>query len=72
MLLFRDEEHVRRWCHQWRLPVGAILTVDTAWRLAQAWFGADRGDPAWARPTPTEVEALFASLGLTDDFWKIR
>ena len=72
MLLFRDEEHVDRWCRQWQLPRGATLSLERAWRLAQAWFGADRSDPAWRRPTVAEVESLFASLDLTGDFWQLR
>jgi hypothetical protein len=72
MLLFRDEEHVERWCHQWRLERGAVLSLDLAWRLATAWFSADRGAPEWRRPTVDEVETLFGSLGLTEPFWKLR
>jgi hypothetical protein len=72
MLLFRDEEHVGRWCRQWQLSHGATLTLDVAWRLARAWFSADRSAPDWRRPPVDEVEALFASLDLTGDFWKLR
>ena len=72
MLLFRDEGHVDRWCDQWRMDRGAVLSLDLAWRLALAWFSADRGAPAWRRPTVAEVETLFASRGLTDPFWKLR
>ena len=72
MLLFRDEEHIGRWCDQWRMERGAVLSLDRAWRLALAWFSADRGASAWRRPAVDEVEALFATLGLTDPFWKLR
>jgi hypothetical protein len=72
MLLFRDEEHVDTWCRQWRVERGAILTLDAAWRLATAWFAADRGAPEWKRPPIDDVEALFASLGLTAAFWRLR
>jgi hypothetical protein len=72
MLLFRDEEHVAKWCGQWKLPRGATLTLDTAWRLAEAWFEADRGAPDWTRPAPREVETLFTSLGFDGDFWRLR
>jgi hypothetical protein len=51
---------------------GAVLSVDLAWRLALAWFSADRGAAEWRRPTVDDVEALFASLGLTDAFWRLR
>ena len=72
MLFFRSEEHVDRWCGQWTLPRGAVLSLDRAWRLAHAWFQADRGAPDWRRPTVDEVERLFASLDLTGPFWKLR
>ena len=72
MLLFRSEEHVLRWCRQWSLDPGAMLSLDTAWSLARAWFAADRGAAAWLRPPVEQVEALFASLGFTGTFWKLR
>ena len=72
MLLFRGEEHVTRWCQQWTLPRGAILSLDKAWRLAEAWFRADRGAPDWKRPSIDDVERLFGSLGLVGDFWALR
>lgn len=72
MLLFRDEEHVQRWCRQWNLSLGAVLPLDLAWRLAQAWFSEDRGAPSWKRPSLEQVESLFASLGLQGEFWRLR
>ena len=72
MLLFRAEEHVDRWCAQWGLAPGALLSLEQAWRLAAAWFAADRGAPEWRRPPVEDVEALFASLGLTGPFWNLR
>ena len=72
MLFFRSEEHVDRWCGQWHLARGALLSLEQAWRLASAWFQADRGAPDWRRPTVDEVESLFGSLGLTGAFWRLR
>ncbi len=72
MLLFRSEEHVDRWCRQWNMPKGELLTLDRAWRLAQAWYGADRRSSDWRRYTVEESEKLFAELGLTSDFWRLR
>jgi len=72
MLFFRDEEHIERWCRQWSLPRGATLTLEQGWRLAGAWFRADRGAPDWRRPTVDEVEAIFSSLGLSGPFWQLR
>ena len=72
MLLFRSEEHVGRWLDTWRLPRGAILSLDQTWRLAHAWYSRDRRDPAWRRPTVDETELLLASLSLTGPFWSLQ
>ena len=72
MLLFRSEEHVDRWCDQWRVARGATLSLTQAWRLASVWFAADRGAPDWKRPPVQDVEALFASLDLSSPFWNLR
>jgi len=54
------------------MPRGALLSPDTAWRLAAAWYAPDRRHPAWRRRTLEETEALLAELGLTGDFWALR
>jgi hypothetical protein len=72
MLLFRSEEHIDRWCSQWRLERGGVLSLETGWKLATAWFGADRRIPQWRRRTLEETEALFGELGLTGEFWRLR
>lgn len=72
MLFFRSEEHIDRWCMSWRMERGAVLSLETGWRLARAWYGEDRRDPEWRRRTVDETEELFASLGLSSDFWRLR
>jgi hypothetical protein len=71
MLLFRDEEHVDKWCTSRDLPRGGAMTPEQGWRLAHAWF-KDRLKPGWHRYTIEETEALFGSIGLTGDFWSVR
>ena len=68
MLLFRSEEHLETWRRERDRPRGATLTVDQQWELARRWYH-DRMDPEWSRRTPQEAEELFASIGLTGDFW---
>jgi hypothetical protein len=46
--------------------------VDTGWKLAREWYGVDRRDPDWRRRSLDEAEKLFAQLGLTGDFWRLR
>ena len=72
MLLFRSEEHVDKWCRDWRFSRGAILTLDQCWRLAKVWFSGDRRDPDWRRRTPQEVRAAWDELGLTGPFWSLE
>ena len=71
MLLFRDEEHVDRWCSKWGQPRGASLSIDQVWRLGVAWYGK-KMDPDWRRFTLDEAEAVLAELGLTGPFWSLR
>ena len=71
MLLFRSGEHAEAWCTQRGLPGGGLLSLGQIWRLAWAWYH-DRADPAWRRRTVDEAEAVFAGLGMTGDFWRLR
>ncbi len=61
-----------RWCRDWSLARGAVLSLDQAWALAKAWYAADRRAPEWRRPSADEAEATFASVGLTAAFWSLR
>jgi hypothetical protein len=70
MLAFRSEEHVERWCTIRRIPRGATFTLAQAWELGRAWY-AEKLSPDWRRATPREAEAMFASIGLTGDFWRL-
>ncbi|HEY6971799.1 MAG TPA: hypothetical protein VJA94_21490 [Candidatus Angelobacter sp.] len=70
MLLFRSEDHIDRWCNAWHLPRGATLSVDQASQLADRWY-SDRLSPQFRRKTVEEAHAIFASLGLTGEFWKL-
>lgn len=70
MLLFRSEEHVRRWARERDIAPGAVFIPQQGWALGEAWF-ADRLDPAWRRRTPQETQAVFESVGLTGPFWDL-
>lgn len=71
MLAFRSEAHVEHWCKRTGIEPGAAFPLETAWRLAEAWY-RDRLSPDWRRRTPEEAEAVFADLGLRGDFWRLR
>ena len=70
MLLFRSEQHVDRWCQQWKRPRGGTLSLQQGWKLAQLWYG-DRLQPDWRPKTAVEAEAVFAEVGLTGEFWRL-
>jgi len=67
MLLFRSEEHGRRWYGDDR---GASMSLEQQWQLARAWY-ADRMSPSWRRRTAAEAEEVFAGIGLTGEFWRL-
>ena len=46
------------------------MTITQAWALSQKWYGT-RLDPDFRRPTIDEAREIFASVGLTGDFWAI-
>lgn len=71
MLLFRDEEHVDKWCGTRDLPRGAIITPEQTWRLARGWY-KDKVKASWRRHTLEETEGLLESIGLTGPFWNVR
>ena len=70
MLLFRSEEHIDSRYRRRSAATGATLTLNQQWELARIWY-ADRMAPDWRRRTPEEAEAVFASLGLTGEFWRL-
>ncbi len=70
MLLFRSEEHVKRWCKQWKHPRGAVLSLKQCWGLAQGFY-RDRLSPHWRPKSVAETHSLFSTLGLTGPFWRL-
>jgi len=71
MLFFRSEEHVEKWCKDWRFERGAVLSLCQCWELARTWYGPDRRDSQWRRFTPQEAQEIFHRLGLTGAFWQL-
>ena len=46
------------------------MTIDQTWALSKLWYGS-RLDENFARPTADEAHAIFASVGLTGEFWRL-
>ena len=70
MLLFRSEGHLDRWLHDPSHPKGEGLSLEQQWGLAETWF-AGRHLPGWHKRTAEEAEAVFRSVGLISDFWRL-
>ena len=70
MLLFRSEQHIERWCQQWRRPPGGTLSLAQGWKLAQLWYG-DRLAAQWRPKNAVEAESVFRKVGLVGEFWKL-
>jgi hypothetical protein len=71
MLLFRSEQHVARWCKQWKRKRGGTLTSAQGWKLAKEWYG-DRLSEGWRPKTVAEAQAAFARIGLRGAFWRLN
>ena len=71
MLIFRDEDHIDRWCRARDLPRGGTLSPNQCWELAFSWY-KDKARPDWRRHTLEETEALLARVGLNGAFWNLR
>ena len=54
------------------MPQGAIISLEQCWQLAQEFYGPDRRPPEWRRKSVDEIEALFAEMGFTSPFWRLR
>ena len=52
------------------MPRGELLTLEQTWALAKAWYH-NRLDLDFRRLTAQEATALFASVGLTGEFWSL-
>lgn len=61
---------MQHWCEARNRKIGGILSLDTTWRLARAWYH-DRLEPSWRRKTVQEAQELFTELGMTSPHWKL-
>ena len=71
MLLFRSEQHVDRWCQQWKVARGGTLSLQQGWLLSQLWYG-DRLSPDWRPMSAEEAQAVMGRVGMTEEFWKLK
>ncbi len=67
---FRDETQAAAWSAAHGINRGAVLPIEQAWELARQWYG-NALHPEWRRKTAQEAAALFESLGLAGEFWRV-
>jgi Alkylmercury lyase len=70
-LLFCHEDHLADWLARTGTDRGAVLGLDTLWRLATGWY-AGRLTAGYRRRTPAEAAEFFASINLTGEFWRTQ
>lgn len=61
---------MRAWYARRGRPVGALLTLEQGWALAQAWF-TDPRQPGWRRKPLAAMAALCRAQGLDGSFWAL-
>lgn len=44
--------------------------MEQCWDLSRGWY-AGRMDASWRGLAPERAEGIFASVGLTGDFWRM-
>ena len=62
--------HVERWAAAEGERVGALVDLETMWRLGKAWYG-DRLHDDFRRRTSQEAGVVFAEHGLSGPFWDL-
>ena len=45
-----------------------LVTIEQLWKLATTWYSTRLQEDS-RRPQPDEARAIFAGLGLRDEFW---
>ncbi|RMF59600.1 MAG: hypothetical protein D6748_06050 [Calditrichaeota bacterium] len=68
MLFFSSEEMVRQWCLGNGYPIRPLVSIAQLWELAHTWYST-RLQESSRRPGPEEMRAIFARIGLKDEFW---
>lgn len=53
-----------------RLPRGRAMPMPQLARLAARWYGR-HADADWRKWSRAEAQAIFAQMGLTDEFWHL-
>lgn len=58
------------WLERTGRPIGAVLSFERTWALAQRWY-AGRAEPGWRGRSAVEAQVILDAMGLTGDFWRL-
>jgi GNAT superfamily N-acetyltransferase len=67
---FRRAEDVEAWCARHRVPRGVIVPLEQVLRLGRVWYGRHLAED-WKKWSLEEAQAIFESVGLTGEFWRL-
>jgi hypothetical protein len=68
MLFFRSEEDLNGWLQIKNAKRGAVLSIEKMWELSQHWYH-NRLSLDYHGRSMEQVQAIFADVGLTSEFW---
>ncbi|KAK0660336.1 hypothetical protein DIS24_g3437 [Lasiodiplodia hormozganensis] len=66
--VFKDKAEANDWCETHGFRHGAIMDLDTMWKLSKAWY-EDKASYDYNRKTAEEKTELYEGLGMVSDFW---
>jgi hypothetical protein len=68
-IVFENEQGVNDWCGRHNKQKGEVVPIEIIWDLAKIWYG-NYMDEGFKRKTKETAEEMFASVGLTSEFFK--
>jgi hypothetical protein len=69
-MVFSDENQVYDWCKRHAINKGETVPVEQVWDLAKVWYG-NHASQTWKKPTNSQANAMFKSVGLDSEFWQL-
>lgn len=75
-LVFREHDgsaepdEVSAWCERYGIARGEVVPLARVAELARVWYG-NHLSPEWRKPTASEAQAIFESVGLTAPHWRV-
>lgn len=70
VLPFHRPEQVDAWCQRHGIAKGAVVPIQQVCDLGREWYG-HHADVDWQKWSVQEAAAIFAKVGLTNEFWQL-